>query len=257
MRKTFAIALSVIFALALCACQSPSPPAQLLVAPVAQIPPLPTDLVPREPNLRQRLLCLLSESPATATTPSGTSTAALPPTTSCETSTMLKPSSLRKFLTAATPELARDPDKLTISVPQGRLVAAGAASISFEYRYTLRLVVMDYSAHPDAIVVPLMAWLRVNQPEIMDNPALRESAVRFETDFLNNESVDFQIDIDLTERVIVQRPADTPQAPSEARWVVQHPDEPERIGDFPIAEHWRVEFPEGTVIAEWDYPTTF
>ena len=41
---------------------------------------------------------------------------------------MLKPHSLRAHLTAATPELRNDPDKLTLFITDGRIVAAGAGS---------------------------------------------------------------------------------------------------------------------------------
>ena len=123
---------------------------------------------------------------------------------------MLKPSSLRAHLTAATPELQRDPDKVSIFVRDGRLVAGGAETLSFEYCYTLNVVVLDYAGQADAIMLPLLTWLRTEQIEIFDNPDLREKSVRFEVEYLNKETVDISIDIDLTEAIIVAPDATPP-----------------------------------------------
>ena len=67
MQKLKLIVCALMCALALGACQSLSPAYQ-----PARIPALPPDLAEKhEPNLTQRLLMLLSPSPATATPPSG------------------------------------------------------------------------------------------------------------------------------------------------------------------------------------------
>ena len=83
---------------------------------------------------------------------------------------MLKPGSLRAHLTAALPELARDPEKLVVLARAGRTICTGTASLSFEYAYTLQVIVLDYAGHADAVVVPLLAWVARNQPELLDNP---------------------------------------------------------------------------------------
>lgn len=164
---------------------------------------------------------------------------------------MLKPNSLRAHLTAATPELKRDPDKLTLFVRDGKLVCSGTGSLSFEYRYTLNIVVLDYGSHADAIMVPLLAWLSENQVEILDNPELREKAVRFEVEFLNKKTVDLSIEIDLTERVLVKPRVAAPNAPSQAHDVV-HVGEPPRVGVMPSGERWQF-FLRDELLAEWDY----
>jgi hypothetical protein len=41
------------------------------------------------------------------------------------------------------------------------------ALLSFEKRYTLNIVVTDFTDDIDLLFVPIMAWLRVNQPDIM------------------------------------------------------------------------------------------
>lgn len=165
---------------------------------------------------------------------------------------MRKPHSLRTHLAAAVPELARDPDKLAIYIRNGRLQPAGATSISFEYRFTLVLTLLDWRSHSDAIMVPLMAWLRLQQPDVLDNPQLRERAIRFECEYLNSETMDLSIELDLTEAVVV-RAGPEPDAPETTRrYTVTHPPEPLRPGTLAQAEHWQA-WAEGVLLADWHF----
>lgn len=118
---------------------------------------------------------------------------------------MLKPNHLREHLTAANPFLRTNPDRMQVFADTGRVVATGAYSLSFEYQYTLNIIVTDFSGHSDAIIVPLLDWLRLHQPELMTNPDRRQNGVRFDVEFLNQQTIDLSIELDLTERVIVQR----------------------------------------------------
>lgn len=141
---------------------------------------------------------------------------------------MLKPESLRQHLVGAVPEFARDPDKLKLHITDGRIVATGAGrSLSFLYRCTVRLLVLDLATHPDAVFVPLLAWLQREQPELLDNPELRERAIRFEAEVLDSEALDLQIELDLTERVrVAPRPGAPALATTGQRWDVEHLPEP-------------------------------
>lgn len=80
---------------------------------------------------------------------------------------MQKPNSLRKALTDAVPALRTNPDMLRIFIDNGNNTATLARSLSFEKRYTLNVVVTDFTDDIDLLFVPVMAWLRVNQPDIM------------------------------------------------------------------------------------------
>lgn len=172
---------------------------------------------------------------------------------------MLKLDSLRALLVQCVPELARDPERLLIVGDDGRMVATGTASLSFEYRYTAYITVLDYAGHADALMVPLLAWLKVNQPELMDNPAKRENAVRFAINPLASGAVDIGIEVDLTERAIVK--AD-PAHPT--RVTVTHPPEPGLVGlasfsgdGIATPEHWEL-WLKDQKLAEWDLlPPTF
>lgn len=168
---------------------------------------------------------------------------------------MRKPYSLRAHLTAATLELQREPDKLSIFVREGRLVAAGAETLSFEYRYTLNVVVLDYAGQADAIMVPLLAWLRAHQIEILENPALRDKSVRFEVEYLNKETVDISIEVDLVEAVVVSPGEDPSSTDAARRYTVAYGAEPARPGTLPEAQRWEAWF-DGQLLAQWQMAAT-
>lgn len=138
---------------------------------------------------------------------------------------MRKLASLRQLFTQAIPELARDPQRLIIQGDDGHLVATGTGTLSFEYRYTASITVLDYTGHADAIMVPLLAWVQTNQGELLDNPQRRENAIRFAIAPLDSGACDIGIEIDLTESAIVR-----PQPDHPTRLTITHPPEPGHIG---------------------------
>ncbi len=159
---------------------------------------------------------------------------------------MLKPPSLRNMLLQALPELATDPDRLIVLARGGRLVKSATASLSFEYAFTLNAVVLDFRGHPDAIMVPVLAWTKVNQPELFANPDTREKAVRFEVEYVNSTTVDVSVEIDLTERVLV-----TPRQGQAGAYDIKHVPEPPPVDALPYAERWQL-YLRGDLLAEWD-----
>lgn len=114
---------------------------------------------------------------------------------------MNKPDSLRAALTAAIPEFARNPDRLHVFIEHGSIATTAANSLSFEYAYTLDVVVTDYAGHADHLIVPVIAWLKVNQPEMMLNRELCRDGFRFQAELLDNGKSDVEILLKLTERV--------------------------------------------------------
>lgn len=133
---------------------------------------------------------------------------------------MNKPASLRLALIAALPMLQRDPDKLHIFIDQGQIISSGAPSLSFEYRYILNAIVTDYSEHPDSVVVPILAWLREQQPDMALNPERMLEGFSFEADILNHSTIDLSIKLKLSERVGVR------DDPVTGQRVVTHFEEP-------------------------------
>ncbi|MNL04537.1 P2 phage tail completion protein R (GpR) [compost metagenome] len=139
---------------------------------------------------------------------------------------MRKPSELRDYLTRANAFLANDPDKLHIFVDQGSVIATGRPTYSHEYRYVLNLVIEDFNGHADAIMLPLLAWLRGNQPELFENPEKRDSAIVFDVEFLSNVTIDLSIKLPLTERVIATISPDSGDVHVKHAAEPAHPDLP-------------------------------
>lgn len=157
---------------------------------------------------------------------------------------MIKPGSLRAHLTAALPELARDPDRLLAFIDRGSLAGTFAPGLSFEYRYTLTLVLTDYAGHPDTVMVPLLVWIHRHQPELLANPALREQ-IAFEADILNSDTVDLEIKLPLTERVGVH-----PRA--GGGYDIEHYPEPQ-LEEHLQATRWEV-YVQGELVTTFDSP---
>ena len=161
---------------------------------------------------------------------------------------MNKPSALRAHLLAAVPELHKNPDRLLVFIDNGTIRSTAAPGLSFEYSYTLNVILTDYAGHPDAVAIPLLAWLLVNQPELLTNLEKGKTAIAFEADVLDNSKVDLSLKLPLTERVIVKKQDD-------GSLQVSHPNEPELFEETFTIEGLRLETPSGEVIAQWGEPT--
>ena len=173
---------------------------------------------------------------------------------------MLKPPSLRAHLTAAVPDLGRDPENLTMVADNGHIIATGTSALSWQYRYTLNLYILDWAGHADALIAPLLAWAKRHQSELFDNPAKRENAIRFQVEMLSTSTADIHISIDLTEDVLARpraggpagalqlihkdEPPPQPWAPW-APWPSGQPDTRDKL------EHWEF-WIHGDKVAEWD-----
>ncbi len=83
---------------------------------------------------------------------------------------MNKPQSLRHALNKAVPYVRNNPDKLHLFVDNGSLVATGASSMSWEYHYTLNVVIEDFSGDQNLLMAPVLLWLRDNQPDAINKP---------------------------------------------------------------------------------------
>ena len=139
---------------------------------------------------------------------------------------MKKPNQIRKALEESNPFFVQNPDSLQLYTDGGQVICTGAKSLSYEYRYTLNIIVTDYADDIARIIVPVLAYLRVNQPELFENPQRRENGFKFITDY-NNDTLDLSIEIQLTERVVQKNNADGDailQYAPEPMW-----DEPESI----------------------------
>ncbi len=137
---------------------------------------------------------------------------------------MNKPQSLRSALNKSVQYVADNPDRLHLFVDSGQLVATSAASLSWEYRYTLNVVITDFTGDQNLLMAPVALWMRENQPDALQNSEARERLFTFEVDILANDRCDISMDLKLTERVIVTE--EDGKARIEA---VPEPDAPEEF----------------------------
>lgn len=121
---------------------------------------------------------------------------------------MNKHNLLRAALTEAIPLLAANPADLRLWVEQGGIVARqnlGNSNRAFEWRYTLNVDVIDFTQHPNLVVLAINEWLAVNQPDLL-TPA-RAPSYTFEVDVIDAKTVDLSFKLELSEAVhVVQRP---------------------------------------------------
>ena len=150
---------------------------------------------------------------------------------------MNKPNQVRELLSNAVKHLKHNPDALHIFVEEGNIIATGAhRNLSFEYRYNLIILVTDYPAHADTIIVPMLGWIAANQPELLTNPDRRETGFRFRAEQLNHTTCDIEITLQLTERVCVTK--------VDGGVNVEHLPEPPDYDDDPTID-WQLELAGG------------
>jgi len=135
-----------------------------------------------------------------------------------------KPEGLKRLLLAAVPGLAADPTRLAMFIDKGKLTTRANGSLSFEYSYTLNIVVQDYSGEIDALMVPLIAWVAEQQPDLLERDP--REPFTFESEILDGDAADVSIDLELTEAVRVVRLP-------EGGYTATHLDEPSRDDAFP------------------------
>ncbi|RYF02235.1 MAG: phage tail protein [Comamonadaceae bacterium] len=161
---------------------------------------------------------------------------------------MYKLQSLRELIESAVPALKREPQNLIVMATEGKAVSTMAGGLSFEYAYTIAATVLDYTGHTDALFVPLLAWVRLHQPDLLENPQAQAGGIGFTVEHLNTEAVDIGIRVNVTERAIVS--VDPAHA---TRFNVSHPHEPCHPGAQCLPEHWEL-WLKHEKLAEWDLP---
>ncbi len=120
---------------------------------------------------------------------------------------MDKAQSFREHMTSYVPELKNNPDKLHVFLEKGNVVARDG-STNWEYRYEINAFVTDFSGHPDELFFPLILWVAVNQPSLMQNPDKAENDINFEAEPLDHKKYDISIIFPVTEAVRVTQNGD-------------------------------------------------
>ncbi|MFY9328497.1 MAG: phage tail protein [Georgfuchsia sp.] len=133
---------------------------------------------------------------------------------------MKKAELLRAHLVASVPHLKKEPANLHVFIEKGAIGCRLGGGLSFDYRYEINLAVLDFTDHADTLMIPLLAWIAVNEPALMQSPDTLEQVLRFEAEILDNEKADISITVPVSERVIVT------QDPATKIYTATHADEP-------------------------------
>ncbi|EHD7191594.1 phage tail protein [Escherichia coli] len=147
---------------------------------------------------------------------------------------MLKLNTLREALTSNSRWCKANPEKFTVFIESGGIETT-AERPSFLYRYNLVVFIMDFTESIDNIMLPVMAWLYRNQPDLLLNPEKNKN-IKFSAAINDDDSADILLEIPVWERVIVRRNDDGTVTA-------------EHIGEPPISralEAWRVVFEDMT-----------
>lgn len=157
---------------------------------------------------------------------------------------MNKHESLRAHLLATVADLKHNPDLLLIFIDNGKVRCTAAATLSFEYSYDLQIILTAFAGHPDSVMLPVLGWISINQPELLENYEKMKTGIQFEADILDKEKVDLGLTLRLTERVVVGKDA-------QGNTTVKHAGEPQRVAGY-LDPNW-VPGSEGNA-SEWMVP---
>lgn len=118
---------------------------------------------------------------------------------------MHKLKSLRQALIDAIPQLNANPERLQMSVGGGNIDTRQASSFSFEKRYALNAKVSGFTGDSEGFFVPVLAWLRENQPDIFTLDEGRKNGYTFAVVLNDDDTMDITISVQLTERILVSQ----------------------------------------------------
>ncbi|MEY0594280.1 phage tail protein [Providencia manganoxydans] len=131
---------------------------------------------------------------------------------------MKKLTSLREYLSNKIHFLKENPENLYLFVENGRVISTLANTPSYEYEYTVNIIIERFSGDQDILIAVINNWLREHQSDISANPDKRRQDFRFEAVILDNKTAHISIDLNLTERVLAKD--------QDGKWVIASTSEP-------------------------------
>lgn len=137
---------------------------------------------------------------------------------------MEKPHSLRAEIIKHLPELAANPEKLTLFATHGRIIAH-KGTLGHSTEYTLSILITDFSGDQDILKTTIIYWLQTHQPDILLPGKTDANSLTFEADILNNDTADLLIQLKLSERT-------TALLDENGQIHIGHPAEPQHIPDL-------------------------
>lgn len=131
---------------------------------------------------------------------------------------MRKANDLRRWLTACLPDLKANPENLIVFLDAGQINMRRSKTLSFSYSYSLKVTFLDFAGDPDSIIVPILAWIEKEQPQLLTRADSQPFS--FAAEPIDTEKFEIDVSIDLTENVLVIPRADG------SGYDVDHPPEP-------------------------------
>src|SRR3546814_14904567 len=83
-------------------------------------------------------------------------------------------------------------------IDQGSIASPMTAAFHFAYSYQLNVLLIGYARKQIPLVIAMLHWLRVQQPDLLTP---NKDAISFDVDFMDNATVDLQFKLQLTEQV--------------------------------------------------------
>ncbi|MDU3810688.1 phage tail protein [Klebsiella grimontii] len=115
---------------------------------------------------------------------------------------MKKAELLRAALIASNTWCKANPELITVWVEKGHIQIEATGEASFMYHYTIQVLAMDFPDQIDDLMLPLLAWVWQQQPDLLLNPD-NNRKVEFDADIVNDDVADILFKVPVWERVMV------------------------------------------------------
>lgn len=115
---------------------------------------------------------------------------------------MKKAELLRDALTASNQWCKANPEQFTVWVEKGHIEIQASGESSFMYLYPIQVLAMDFPGQLDDLMLPLLAWVWENQPDLLLNPDSNKK-IEFDADIASDDTADILLKVPVWERVMV------------------------------------------------------
>ncbi|WP_154045702.1 phage tail protein [Klebsiella variicola] len=116
---------------------------------------------------------------------------------------MKKAELMRDALTRNNTWCKANPELFIVWVEKGHIQIEATGEPSFMYHYTIQVLAVDFPGQIDDLMLPLLAWVWQQQPDLLLNPD-NNRKVEFDADIVNDDVADILFKVPAWERVIVE-----------------------------------------------------
>nr|WP_279615962.1 phage tail protein [Klebsiella pneumoniae] len=110
---------------------------------------------------------------------------------------------MRDALTRNNTWCKANPELFIVWVEKGHIQIEATGEASFMYHYTIQVLAVDFPGQIDDLMLPLLAWVWQQQPDLLLNPD-NNRKVEFDADIVNDDVADILFKVPAWERVIVE-----------------------------------------------------